>query len=146
MAKERLMAIFIGVIMVLSAAGFAINSAVNQQGGQSSGYDIPAIVTKQLTPEESVYVLQSGRVLIEFFYAENCTNCQDKIAALEGFAQKMSEFAVLEEVQGNETSIQIIGAGGRIVDITNQSLSDQNLMNTFCEIAIAQPAECLMNE
>lgn len=144
MAKERLIAIFIGSIMVLSAAGFAINSAVNQGDSQTPGYNIPTIVTRQLTPEESIYVLQNGKVLIEFFYAENCTDCPAKMTALEGFVQRLSEFAVLEEVKGNETSIQIIGAGGRIVDMTNQTLSGDALMSKFCEIAIAQPAECLM--
>jgi len=146
MARERAIAIFIGSIMILSAAGFALNSAINQGQDQNPGYNIPTIVTRQLTPEESIYVLQSGKVLIEFLYSENCTECQEKIANLEGFAQRMSEFAVLEEVKGNETSIQMIGIGGKIVDMTNQTLSDQNLMGTFCEIAIAQPAECLMGE
>jgi hypothetical protein len=146
MAKERLMAIFIGLVMVLSAAGFALNSAINQQGQPAPGFSIPTIVTRQLTPDETVYVLQNGLVLIEFMYAENCTECPGKMSALEGFAQKMSEFVVLEEVPANETSIQIIGAGGRIEDIGNLTLSEQNLMGTFCGIAIAQPPECLMGE
>ena len=40
--------------------------------------------------------------------------------------------------------LKIIGAGGRINDIGNLTLSDQNLMMTFCELAIAQPPECLV--
>ncbi|MCX6814206.1 MAG: hypothetical protein NTY20_00930 [Candidatus Aenigmarchaeota archaeon] len=146
MAKERIMAIFIGLIMVLSAAGFALNSAMNQNPNTNPGFDIPSIVTRQLTTDETVYVLQNGRVLIEFLYAENCTECPQKITTLEGFAQRMNEFVVLEEVKANETSIQIIGAGGKIENIGNMTLSEQNLMSTFCGIAIAQPPECLMPE
>ncbi len=147
MAKERIMAIFIGLVMVLSAAGFALNSAINQQNRTPTpGFNIPTIVTKQLTTEETVYVLQNGKVLIEFLYAGNCTECPGKISTLEGFAQKMSEFIVLEEVPANVTSIQIIGAGGKIENIGNMTLSDQNLMSTFCGIAIAQPPECLIGE
>jgi len=146
MAKERIMAIFIGLIMVLSAAGFALNSAINQNPNQNPGFNIPVIVTRQLTTEETVYVLQNGRVLIEFLYSENCTECPDKITTLEGFAQKMNEFVVLEEAKANETSLQIIGAGGKIENIWNMTLSEQNLMSTFCDIAIAQPPECLMPE
>ncbi len=147
MAKERIMAIFIGLVMVMSAAGFALNSAINQQNRNTTPeFSIPTIVTKQLTTEETVYVLQSGRVLIEFLYAENCTECPGKISSLEGFANKMSEFVVLEEVPANDTSIQIIGSGGKIEDMGNMTLSEQNLMNTFCGIAIAQPPECLMGE
>jgi len=146
MAKERIMAIFIGLVMVLSAAGFALNSAINQNTDQNPGFNIPTIVTRQLTTEETVYVLQNGRVLIEFLYSENCTECPDKIVTLEGFAQRMSDFVVLEEAKGNETSLQIIGVGGKIENIWNMTLSEQNLMGTFCDIAIAQPPECLMPE
>jgi hypothetical protein len=146
MAKERIMAIFIGLVMVLSVAGFAFNSAINQNPDQNQGFNIPVIVTRQLTAEETVYVLQSGRVLIEFLYSENCTECPDKIVTLEGFAQRMNEFVVLEEAKGNETSLHIIGAGGKIENIWNMTLSEQNLMSTFCDIAIAQPPECLMPE
>jgi hypothetical protein len=146
MARERIMAIVIGLIMVMSAAGFALNSAMNQGSSQTPGLSIPAIVTRQLTSEETVYVLQSGRVLIEFLYAQNCTGCAEKIPVLEAFAQRMSEFVVLEEAPANETSLQIIGSGGKIEDIWNMTLTDQNLMDTFCEIAIAQPPECLMPE
>ena len=146
MAKERIMAIFIGFVMVLSAAGFALNSAINQNGNENPGFSIPTIVTRQLTTEETIYVLQNGMVLIEFLYAENCTECPGKISILEGFAQKMTEFVVLEEVPANVTSIQIIGTGGKIEDIGNLTLSEQNLMSTFCGIAIAQPPECLMGE
>jgi thiol-disulfide isomerase/thioredoxin len=146
MAKERLMAIIIGVVMVMSAAGFALNSAVNQNRNTTPGFNIPTIVDRQLTTQEIVYVLQNGKVVIEFLQADNCTDCSDKIPALEGFAQKMNEFVVLEEVKANETSIQIIGAGGKIENIGNMTLSEQNLMTTFCGVAIAQPPECLMPE
>jgi len=146
MAKERLMAIIIGVVMVMSAAGFALNSAVNQNFNTTPGFNIPTIVNRQLTTEETVYVLQNGKVVIEFLQADNCTDCAGKIPTLEAFAQKMSEFVVLEEAKANETSIQIIGAGGKIEDIGNMTLSEQNLMSTFCSIAIAQPQECLMGE
>lgn len=144
MAKERIMAIIIGLIMVMSVAGFALNSAINQNTGQNPGFSIPTIVTRQLTTEETAYVLQSGRVLIEFLYAENCTECPDKMARLERFSQSMSEFLVLEEIPANETYLQIIGAGGRIEDIWNASMSDQGLMEKFCEIAILQPSECII--
>jgi hypothetical protein len=146
MAKERLMAIFIGLVMVLSAAGFALNSSMNQGFQAVERPSIPDIVTRPLTLEETVYILNyEGRVIIEFFHAENCTDCSQKITALEGFAQRLRGFVVLQEVPGNETSLKIIGAEGKIVDMGNMTLSDQSLMQTFCQVAIAQPPECLVN-
>jgi len=147
MAKERWMAIFIGLIMVMSVAGFALMSAMNQNTNTNTGFNIPPIVTRQLTPEETVYILQTGRVLIEFMQSPNCTTqCAEKTPVLEAFAQRMSDFVVLEEAPGNETSLQIIGSGGQIRDIWNITLSDQAIMQTFCEVAITQPPECLMSE
>jgi thiol-disulfide isomerase/thioredoxin len=144
MAKERIMAIFIGLVMVMSVAGFALMSAMNQDTNPNPGFNIPSIVTRQLTSEETVYVLQTGRVLIEFFYSPNCTGCAEKTPVLEAFAQRMGEFVVLEEAPANETSLQIIGSGGKIEDIWNMTMTDQNLLETFCGIAITQPPECLM--
>jgi hypothetical protein len=145
MARERLIAIFIGLVMIVSAAGFALNAAMNQGPNQTPGFNIPTIVTRPLTTEEIVYVLgNEGKVIIEYSYQNSTSDYMDKISALESFAQKQSDFVVLEEYQGNETSLKIIGSQGRILDISNLTLSDQNLMNTFCDMAIAQPAECLM--
>jgi hypothetical protein len=144
MARERLIAIFIGLVMVMSAAGFALNAAMNQGNNQTPGLNVPTIVTRPLTTEEIVYVLSyEGKVIIEYSYL-NGTADQTKISALEGFAQKQSDFVVLEEFAGNETSLKIIGSGGKIQDISNITLSDQSLMDTFCDMAIAQPPECLM--
>jgi hypothetical protein len=144
MAHERLIAIFIGLVMILSAAGFALNAALNQNNKQTPGFNVPTIVTRPLTAEEIVYVLSNeGKVIIEYSYM-NDTLDAGKVSALESFAQKQSDFIVLEEYLGNETSLKIIGSQGRILDIGNLTLSDQNLMNTFCDMAIAQPAECLM--
>jgi len=149
MAKETLIAIFIGLIMIMSVAGFALMSAMNQgfNDNTNKGYNISAIMTRELTAEETVYVLNyEGRAIIEYFYQENCTDCPGKMAALESFANKMSEFVVLQEAVGNETSLQILGSQGKIVDMSNMTLSEGNLMNTFCDVAIAQPEECLMRE
>ena len=145
MARERLAAIIIGVIMIMSAAGFALNSAINQgRVSTTPEITVPAIVTRQLTTNEMVYVLNyQGKVIIEYSYLNNTQN-SDVIASLEGFAQKRSDFIVLSEFPGNETSIKMIGSAGKIVDVGNMTLTDQNLLNAFCPIAIAQPPECLM--
>jgi hypothetical protein len=145
MAKERIAAIVIGLIMIVSAAGFALNSAVNQGGiNTSPKINIPTIVTRPLTTDELVYVLSGeGKVIIEYSY-QNDTVDQNKIATLESFAQQRSDFVVLSEYSGNETSLNMIGYQGKIVDLGNMTLSNQNLMTTFCGIAIAQPPECLM--
>jgi hypothetical protein len=144
MAKERIIAIVIGLIMIMSAAGFALNSAINQgRINPTPKINVPTIVTRPLTADEFVNILNGGRVIIEYSY-QNDTIDQSKIAALESFAQQRSDFIVLSEYSGNETSLNMIGYQGKIVDMGNMTLSNQNLMTTFCSIAIAQPPDCLM--
>ena len=144
MMKERLMAIFIGLIMVFSIAGFAFNSVVHYQG--PSVPEIPTVVTKKLNPQEILMVLRSGRVLIENVYTENCSECLERNAVLESFAHQFDGFVVLENVKGNKTVLQMIGRNGEIRDLTSKKINQSYLMDVFCDMAIAQPKECLLRE
>jgi len=144
MAKERLMAIFIGLIMILSVGGFAVSYAGRTITPPKN--TIPNVVERELNPEEVVSVLRSGRVLIEDFYTKNCTICTENNAVLESFADKFKDFVVLEKVVANETTVQMIGVGGKIVKLGNENITKENLMDIFCDIAITQPNECLLRE
>src|SRR3990172_6185097 len=136
MAKERLIAIFIGLLMIMSAAGFALNSAMNQGDiNTTPQITVPTINTRPLTAEETVNVLNyDGKVIIEYSY-QNHTVDQNKIAVLESFDQQNSGFVVLSEYLGNETSMNMIGiqsGQGKIVNMSNMTLSEANLMDLLC--------------
>jgi thiol-disulfide isomerase/thioredoxin len=142
--SERFMAIFIGVIMLGSVAGFAIISSTppNPQAPE-----IPSVVKRQLTTDETLFILRNGKVLIEDFYTEDCSDCFEKNVVLESFANRFRDFIVLEEVvvnQTNQTMLQMIGANGKIVSLENISIEENSLLDVFCEVAIAQPIECLL--
>ena len=147
MKKERTMAIFIGLIMLTSLIGFALNSAIYQQGNQTQGPQIPSMVDRELTTDEIVYVLRTGRVLIENFYADNCSECLDRNTVLQSFTSKYSDFVVLENVaSANETMLQMVGSSGKIVDLVNESITENNLLHIFCDVSIVQPQQCLLLE
>jgi hypothetical protein len=141
---ERFMAIFIGVIMLGSVAGFALFQTI-PAGPEAP--QIPNIIKRQLTIDETLFILGSGRVLIEDFYAIDCNDCFEKNMVLESFANRFEDFVVLEEVvvnQTNQSMLKMIGAGGTIVDLENKTVDEENLLEVFCDIAIAQPIECLI--
>ncbi len=141
---ERFMAIFIGVIMLGSVAGFALIQTM-PAGPQSP--EIPNIIKRQLTTDETLFILGSGKVLIEDFYTIDCDDCFEKNVVLESFANRFKDFVVLEEVvvnQTNQTMLKMIGSGGTIVDLENKTIDEENLLEVFCDIAIAQPIECLI--
>ncbi len=142
---ERFMAIFIGVIMLGSVAGFAMMS-INLQP-DSEAPEIPTIVNRQLTTDETIYILRTGKVVIENFYSIDCNDCLERNVMLEAFANQFKDFVVLERVvvnQTNQSMFQMIGSGGRILKLDNQTINDSNILGFFCEVAIAQPIECLI--
>lgn len=144
MKSERFMAIFIGVIMLGSIVGFALLST-DPTGPQAP--EIPNIVKRPLTTDETLFILRSGRVLIEDFYTLDCADCFEKNMILESFTNRFRDFIVLEEVvvnQTNETMLQMIGAGGKIVSLENITINENGLLEVFCSVAIAQPIECLI--
>ena len=147
MMKERAMAFLIGLIMIFSVIGFAFSSAVFFfSSGKKPLPEIPTIVTKKLKPDEILVVLQTGKVLIEDFYPENCSKCLERNAELEKFANSFDGFVVLEKVVANETLLQMIGAGGEIIDLSNKEINRTVLLDNFCKIAMLQPQECLLKE
>lgn len=132
------------VIMVMSAVGFAMNSATLTTVPETT--EIPNVVSYELSPQEQIQILRTGRVLIENFYADNCTDCIGRNSLLNTFAAKMKGYIVLENVMGNETRLGLIGNQGKIIPLDDMELTEDNLMKVFCENAIAQPRECLMME
>lgn len=141
--KERAAAIFLGLIMIMSLAGFAAMNISFPTTEDTQG--IPSVVDREMTPEEKIFVLRTGRVLMESFYSENCTECSELNILGETFANGFPEYFVFEKVKGNETRVQIIGQGGEIREL-GTNLTEDELFDVFCDIAILQPKECLLRE
>jgi cytosine/uracil/thiamine/allantoin permease len=137
-------AIFILVIMVMSVAGFALNSASFSQ--EAPQQEIPSVIREPLDTSQQVYILRTGRVLIEHYYTADCTDCLDKNVQLEEFAAQLPGYVVINEVLGNESRLDMIGAQGRITSLESQSLAYDDLIDTFCDNAIAQPRVCIIRE
>ena len=143
--KQTAMGLFVVFIMIFAMIGYAFMST----GGEGGGGDIPQIphiVNGSLEPEERILVLRTGRVLIEDFYSPDSPESLEKKAMLEGFADRLKDFLVLElvEVPLNETRIWMIGRAGDVVDIGN--ITQKDFMTQFCLNAILQPKECLLEE
>jgi hypothetical protein len=143
--KERLAALFIGLIMIMSIAGFAAVQLIPDRGGEEAP-PIPTVIDRQLTSEEIVSILRTGRVLIQNHYLPNCTECADGTATMELFANKMSGFVVLESAEANDTKMQMISPDGRIKGLEDIIITEDGLMDMFCDISILQPRECLLRE
>lgn len=150
MMKERVAALFIGLIMILSIAGFAISSiVVRTDNNQQQGPTIDYVTRRPLTQEEKVFVLRTGRTLIESIYKPECVECMQINSLLESFASQFQQYVVFEVYAiGNVTDttqevLQIIGSGGSIKNL-EKNLTSETLLNTFCEVAVTKPKECFL--
>jgi len=143
--KQTAMGLFIAFIMIFALIGYAFMSTGGNQG-EGNVPQIPHIVNGSLEPEEKILVLRTGRVLIEDFYSPDSLESLEKKAMLEGFADRLKDFLVLElvEVPLNETKIWMIGRAGDVVDIGN--ITQGGFMTQFCLNAILQPKECLLKD
>lgn len=147
MMKERAMAIFIGLLMIFSVAGFAI-MGINFGGG-NSGQQVqtPSVVDRALTRDEFRSVLMSGKTIIQNHYIVGCTDCDATSSLLAGFAQQMEGFIVLEQfgVQfQNETRLQVVSSDGKITELNSSALSQESLLDTICSVSYVQPKQCLL--
>ena len=146
--KGRIFVAIVAFIMLGSTAGYALLSAPNRFTGQTTGEQTQGIVLinkRQLTPSETLAVLNAGRALIEYSYPEDCADCQTDRITLEIFAQKLDRYLILSEFSGTEKKLQMIGKNGDVKQL-NETISEESLINLFCDVAIAKPTECILRE
>jgi hypothetical protein len=143
--KQRLFAIFVGVMMILSVAGFATMRFLPEQ----KNIKISNVVNKVLDPEEKISILREGRTLIEFIYPDNCTWCPEKANIYNDFvnSDEFKDYAVLEtaEVVGINDTIDRMISIYEIVDLSNVTTKD-DLQKIFCSKATQKPEVCLLYE
>ena len=143
--KQRLMAIFIGFIMVVGMGGFALMSQVPQE---PEPVTIPNVMERMVTPEERVSILRSGRVLIEYFHNVTCFDCIEKETMYRNFVESREFAGYLTLSYGtsqNETMDWMLNLDGTQIELEGIN-SPEELRELFCEIAIIKPDICILEE
>jgi hypothetical protein len=137
--KERIAAIVIGLLMVGSILGFAIMS-VRQPVKENVNINI---FDRQLSAQEKVAILRTGKVLIEYGWPYNCSQCSQREQLFVNFVHKWPDYVVLSAFNSNQSIEHIIGGNGQIVELENVTTED-GLFAIFCQLAYIQPKECLL--
>lgn len=144
-AKQRAMALFIAVIMVLGTVGFALMSQVPDN---PEPVEMPDVIDRPLTPEERVSILRSGRALIEYFYNVTCMECVDRAEMYRNFVQSKEFGGYLTLSYGvaeNETMDWMLNLDGTRIELSGVN-STHGLRELFCEVAIWKPDICILDE
>lgn len=151
MNKEKAIAILFGLIMLFSLAGFGglslLGSSDQGQDPNNGANDIyvPTVSYEELDSQEKLYVLQTGRVLIESSYSLDCQECIENNALLESFARQFPAHVVVQIVETEEPpEIKMTGRNGIIQELTD--VTETGIMDLFCSLAAVQPRECLFRE
>jgi hypothetical protein len=153
MEKERIAALVIGSIMLFSVAGFAtfgLRFTGGSAGQRQQPEPIPLIAERFLTGQEISSILSQGGTVIESVYNRDCSDCSFKDQQLRDFARKYRGFVVLESVkteygEGFE-KLQMISSRGEIINLEEEEITQENLLNIFCGIALFKPRECLLKD
>jgi hypothetical protein len=144
--KQRIVAIFIGVVMLASMA--EIGLLRNVPGNTQEAAKLPDAVNRKLTLLEMRDALTSGKVLIEYFYNETCANCTAKENMYKEFvaSDQFNGYVMLSYGVWNETSDWMLDATGTQTRLDNISDTTQ-LKKLICSDEIrmfSKPNVCVL--
>ncbi len=135
--------------MAFGTAGFAFLSSTSfspTNPTQQQSTELPAIVERALTPAELSLALRQGKVVFRSSHSSSCAACASADASIERFALQYRLFTLFEkqvDPLDNSSRLDAIGGSGRIVDLSNQTLTQDALLDQFCSLAPLQPRECI---
>ncbi len=144
-AKQRIMAVFIGFIMVASMVGFAMMSYRPEGPGP---VEVPDVLNRMLTPDERVGIIRNGKVIIEYFYNVTCIECLEREGMYKDFVElKEFEgyFVLSHGTSENETMDWMLNLDGTQIDLTGIN-STRGLRELFCDVAFIKPNICILEE
>jgi len=148
LTKKRLVAVFIGVVMLASMAEVALLRT--QPGDSTTQVQVPTVVNRKLTLEEMRSVLMGGNAIIEYFHNESCDNCTAREAMYQDFIQTINtdrSYVMLSYGVSNETADWLLDLTGTQIDLSN--ISDAaGLKKLICrgDVATLKPNICVLEE
>lgn len=133
LTKKRLVAIFIGVVMLASVAEVALLRT--NPAGTTTQVQVPTVVNRRLTLDEMRSVLGGGNAIIEYFHNESCDGCAAKETMYQDFVKNINtdrSYVMLSYgVTENETSDWMIDLAGTQIDLSNISTTTE-FIDLFC--------------
>jgi len=142
---KKLVSLILLLIMAASTlTGFALQ-ALSWKERSESIVEIPKsnIITYELTPEQTNYLVRQGKTVIEYRYQLVCENCDLQRSSLEALTNEFSDQLFLQEVidsSATKPRIEMLSFYGR------RLLSDppaDDILDALCAIMANPPARCI---
>lgn len=143
--KNKLIAIFFGIVMLGSVATYALMQAYNFFGTPQQAAQLPStnIIQGNLSSNVEQLIMSNGGTVVKFYYSSDCLSCVQQKNILESSANQNS-LIYLEEIQTPSAVAQniIITSLKDSKTLTNASADD--IQNAFCDVLLQPPAACAL--
>ena len=139
--KQTVFTLFIIFMMISWAAGMALRYSIDLS---QPSVEIESVYERELTPQEEVGLLRTGRVLIKYFYPLD-EGPGEKRALYENFVARFDKLVILETMPVefyNQTKDEMVAPTGDVIPLAN--VTGESLLKTYCDNSIIQPRECLL--
>jgi hypothetical protein len=145
--RNRIIAIFIGILMVGSTATYALIQAFNYFGTNKQGnVSLPSsyIVKEQLTDAQEQTIISQYKTAVQFYYSTDCLDCVTQRNVLENFVNQNQGQIYLEEIQIKNQILQNIVMKSYKDTITLPNANQTDIENAFCDVLLQPPVLCLL--
>lgn len=145
--RNRIIAIFIGILMVGSTATYALMQAFNYFGtNKQANASLPSsyIVEEQLTDDQEKTIISQYKTVVQFYYSSSCLECVRQRNVLESFVNQNSGQIYLEEIQIKNQVLQNIVMKSYKDTIKLANATESDIQNGFCDVLLEPPAQCAL--
>jgi thiol-disulfide isomerase/thioredoxin len=141
--KRQLMVLFVLLTFLASSITYAVLSVVyTPQEEKRVIYEYP------LNEKKEAEFLRKGKVIIQFFWNDECANCSEYIQTLFDVVDKFQGNVILELINTFEhpyvdvLEIPAIYLKGKSLETYNELLSRDELEEKLCELFFEKPEIC----
>lgn len=145
MDKQRLAAVVIGGIMLLSTVGVALSFSTIQTraNAQPQQTPLPPAVNTELTPQQMIAALQAGRLVYTYQTPADCTDCVAAKDLLTAFAAAHPDLMTLLLKTGTPETLSALKPDGKIAPLALPT-DEEKILEFHCANTLVQPKECLL--
>jgi hypothetical protein len=146
--RNKLIALFFGIMMLGSTATYALMQAFNLFGTsqQSQTGQLPSsyIVQEKLSDAVEQLIMSEKGTVVQFYYSSNCLDCVRQRNVLESYVNQNQGQIYLEEIQTSSSVSQNIIIKSLLNEKTLTNASESDIQNAFCDVLIHPPAACVL--
>jgi hypothetical protein len=145
--RNRIIAIFFGILMLGSTATYALMQAYNFFGtNKQQNVQLPSsfIVEGQLSSEQEQLIMSQYKTAVQFYYSSDCLNCVHQRNVLENYVNQNSGQIYLEEIQTKSQVTQNIVMKSYRDTLMLANATQSDIENAFCDVLLQPPASCAL--